>query len=153
MFLTFKLSRKKGAIILGAIAALLIAVVIIHGVSDRNLSRTDSLRYGSGILTNEDRVAYLRLQGWEVEQEPVETKQVVIPREFSQLYSNYNDLQKEQGFDLENYMGFEVEHYTYKVTNYPSSDNVQANVYILNGQVIGGDVHSTSIDGFMRGIK
>jgi hypothetical protein len=44
--------------------------------------------------------------------------------------------------------------YTYAVTNYPdASQTVLADLYIYKNRVIGGDVHSTNLDGFMIGIK
>ena len=44
--------------------------------------------------------------------------------------------------------------YRYRVKNYPSGEeNVIAQIIVLNYQVIGGDVHSSALDGFMHGLK
>ena len=43
--------------------------------------------------------------------------------------------------------------YSYRVTNEAyDGDEVLAVLYIRNGEVIGGDVHSTALDGFMVGV-
>ena len=43
--------------------------------------------------------------------------------------------------------------YTYRVTNPEySEDEVLAVLYVLDGKVVGGDVHSTALDGFMVGV-
>ena len=59
----------------------------------------------SEVRTNEDRVAYLAQFGWEVSAEPVQTQEVRIPTDPSDVFERYNDLQLAQGFDLHNYAG------------------------------------------------
>ena len=52
------------------------------------------------------------------------------------------------------YAGKRVKRWIYRVTNYPRYENadcIQATLLIYDGQVIGGDVCSTEIDGFMHG--
>jgi hypothetical protein len=43
---------------------------------------------------------YLESLGWAVDTESATEKQVVIPERFSNVYEEYNSLQKAQGFDL-----------------------------------------------------
>ena len=84
-------------------------------------------------------------------------KQVKIPEEFNDVYSRYNEIQKSQGFDLEQYKGQEVTVYTYSITNYQGYENrdcIYANLLVCNNTLIGGDVCSTSAsDGFMQSLK
>ena len=55
---------------------------------------------------------------------------------------------------LSEYCGMEVTLYTYRVLNDEYADEeVLAQLYVSNGCVIGGDVHSTALDGFMCGIR
>ena len=104
--------------------------------------------------TNAARIEYLKDLGYEVDPEPISEKAVVIPKEFNEIFNEYNLLQRKQGFDLSQFKGLEVLLYTYKVTNYPNtSDEVYAELYVRNGHVIGGDIHSTAMDGFMHGLK
>ena len=56
---------------------------------------------GSYTLESEQqRQEFLKEMGWEVGAEFDECKQILIPEEFNEVYNCYNDLQKQQGFDL-----------------------------------------------------
>ena len=97
------------------------------------------------------RGEFLTQLGWEVE--PHEFMEVMIPREFDDIYSEYNELQKSQGMDLTKYRGKRAMHYTYKVKNHPSGeDSVVLNLLVYKNKLIGGDVCSTKADGFMHGL-
>ena len=144
--MTMKFSKKKAVMLLIALAVVLAAIVIIAGASGNRDEGT--------LKSNEDRIAYLAQLGWQVEPDCLEEQTVVIPREFSDIFTEYNKLQQQQGFDLATYKGLEVQRYTYRVTNYPNAaDEVEAELYIRNGTVIGGDIHSTALDGFIHGLK
>jgi len=102
------------------------------------------------------RQEFLKEMGWETSDEYDECKAVKIPEKWNDVYINYNKLQKEQGFDLTDYKGKNVEVYTYRVKNYPGRENsegVVCNLMIYKGQLIGGDVCSAELDGFMQGLK
>ena len=49
--------------------------------------------------TNEERVAFLESFGWQVQAEPTETREVMIPAQFNDVYTAYNVMQQAQGFD------------------------------------------------------
>ena len=75
-----------------------------------------------------------------------------IPKEFDDVFTNYNAIQKTQGCNLEKYAGKRCKRYTYVVTNYPGqTDNVRANILVYKDKVIGGDVCSLELGGFMHG--
>ena len=97
--------------------------------------------------------AYLEQCGWKVETPALKEETVLIPKSFSNVFETYNDLQKQQGFDLSRYAGCEVKLYTYKVLDSNLGDNVLASLYVSDGRVVGGDVHSTALDGFMCGLR
>ena len=106
------------------------------------------------IKTHDDRVNFLLGFGYSVEGDPVEEKTVKIPSEFDKTMTSYNELQKETGLDLYRYRGKEVTQYTYTVTNYPGYDGkVYANLLIYRGRVIGGDIASADVNGFMHGLR
>lgn len=99
--------------------------------------------------TNEARVEYLSQWGWEVDPEPVETLQFLLPDTLEEPYLSYNVLQKSQGFDLSRCCGKQVSRYTYLVTNYPGDrEGVQVNLYLCEGEPVAGDVCCTGADGF-----
>lgn len=43
------------------------------------------------------QVRFLQSYGWEVNEQPCEMVQVVIPETFGDVYENYNEIQKQQG--------------------------------------------------------
>ena len=113
--------------------------------------KTMTLSDFKNIKTNEDRIAFLKKFGWEVETEAREVTQVVIPVTFDPIYEKYNELQIGEGLDLEKYKGKTVKRYTYLVNNYEYDGTVLANLLIYKNQVIGGDICSANVDGFVHG--
>lgn len=104
--------------------------------------------------THQERMAFLSQYGIEVDEEPVEVCEVIIPAEFDDTYTSYNEIQKKQGFDLLPYAGVRVKRWTYSVKNYPKYENqscIRVNILVCDGIVIGGDVCSIELDGFMHG--
>ena len=148
--LTLKWNKKIAMLVVIAIAIVLCAIIFSIGNGDSNGSASVS----SKVKTNEDRVKFLQSLGWEVDETPIGEKTVVIPKEFSEIYDTYNQLQLDQGYDLSEYCGLEATIYTYTVTNYTGyTGNVVADLYVMNYEVIGGDIHSLAIDGFMHGLS
>lgn len=99
---------------------------------------------------------FISSYGWEVKQEPDEVREVVIPAEFDDVYTNYNSIQLAQGLDLLPFKGQRVKKWTYTVTNYPgyeTEDCIKINILVYEGCVIGGDVCSIRLDGFMHGFE
>lgn len=103
---------------------------------------------------NASRIAFLESFGWRAINEPVEVKSVAIPNKFNDVYEEYNEIQKAQNFDLSKYRGEKCYRYSYKITNYPNADETSeiiANILIKDGIVIGGDICSLELNGFMHG--
>ena len=134
----------------------LIAFIPTYTAGDPDLDtsvQTVSINYDK-IRDNEDRVEFLGQFGWEVKDEPLETVEVVIPTEFDTVFAGYNEIQKAQGLDLGKYKKKTVTRYTYEVTNYPDYDGtVHANVIVYRNRVIGGDVCTADMDGFIHGFE
>ncbi len=102
---------------------------------------------------NAGRIAFLGGFGWQVEEEPHEILEIVIPYEFDAVYEQYNQLQLSQGYDLTRWKGMTAKRYTYRITNYPNTqDEVFANLIVCKEQIIAGDVSSLSLQGFMHGL-
>ena len=101
---------------------------------------------------NDGRVAFLASFGWTVNAEPVQTQQIRIPEQSSEVFDRYNELQRSQGYDLTQYAGQTVTRYVYEIQNYEdAAAPVYASVLVSDGQVIGGDVASTEPGGVMHG--
>lgn len=153
----FVVSVRKSAIKTGVLGILLVVCAVL-GVyaAGRNVSATvESAKSGFDYKAADasGRLKFLSQFGWEVEQDPVEVREVIIPAEFDAAYEQYNKLQQEHGLDLSKYCGKRAKRWTYEVKNYPGyegSDLVQANIFVLDGVVIGGDICSLETNGFMQ---
>ncbi len=104
--------------------------------------------------TTEKRTAFLAQCGWEVDPATEQAQEILIPERFSAVYDSYNDLQRQQGYDLSKFCGRTCTLYAYTVTNYRDKEQtVIADLYVYKNQIIGGDIHSTNLNGFMVGLK
>lgn len=101
----------------------------------------------------QNRIDFLIGLGWQVDEETAEVKDVVIPLEFDEVYQNYNQIQLAQGFDLTPYAGRQMKCYSYSILNHPSGgQNVRANLLVYKERLVGGDICSLELDGFMHGL-
>ena len=104
------------------------------------------------IKTNDDRISFMKQFGWEVNPEPVEAVEIIIPKDFDAVYKKYNDVQKAQSLNLEKYKNKAVKRYTYEIAGYPGyKGTVYVNLLIYKEKIIGGDICSAEINGFMHG--
>ena len=102
----------------------------------------------------DDAAEFLTQFGWTVDAGSAEADQVTIPAEFDKVFAGYNEMQKAQGLDLSKYKRKEVTRYTFTVTNYKGYDQtVYANVLIYRNRVIGGDICSADVGGFIHGFE
>ena len=139
-----------GVVVLVCLAILVLATFL--NIRGEEWAMASGQKYSLSAADSEDHLTFLRQFGWEVDPEPLEVSEVVIPEEFSEVYEAYNAIQKSQGLDLSKYAGKACKKWGYQVTNYPQSgENVRATLLILDGKVIGGDISSAALDGFMFG--
>ncbi|MBR7133366.1 MAG: DUF4830 domain-containing protein [Clostridia bacterium] len=129
------LSKKSLAVIL---AVLVIALVITGQAFSAKAGRID----GS---TNALRVSYLKGLGLDPNDSDCVSKEITIPQSFSEVYQSYNRLQKKAGFDLSRYKGRSATVYTY-----PLTAGTVANLVVCDGEVIGGDIAETALNGQMK---
>ena len=106
------------------------------------------------IRSAEDASAFLSQFGWQVDAAGVQSVQVTVPARFDKIFAGYNQMQKEQGCDLSKYKNKQIMRYTFTVTNYPSyEETVYANVLVYRNRVIGGDICSADVSGFVHGFE
>ncbi len=152
---SFKTSKKE--LVLLIVGILLFAAAIVYVLWPKGERETAFLvqkGYSLEAETAEARIGFAEQFGWNIESDPVEVREVIIPSQFSDVYENYNKIQIEQGFDLADHKGERVKRWTYKITNYPNNpDTVYINMLIKDGKVIGGDICSASLNGFMHGFS
>ncbi|MCD8344184.1 MAG: DUF4830 domain-containing protein [Oscillospiraceae bacterium] len=142
---SIKLSR--GSAVFGVVMAalVLVGVLLLAGAAGK---RGGALSGGS----EEARAEFLQRYGWQAETPALSEESVIIPREFSDVMEQYNDLQLSQGFDLRDYAGTELTVYSYRIEGFDGEEEVIASLYVSGGKIVGGDVHSTVLDGFMVGV-
>ena len=146
--MTAKVDKKKIILALGAVAVLIVMLIMVFGGGEATPTAAMTPD------TNDGRVKFLTDFGWEVAASPTESGQVKVPDTANEVFARYNALQKSQGYDLSQYAGKTVMRYVYKVQNYPNAtDPVFATVLVYKDQVIGGDVTDTSAKGVVRGFK
>lgn len=149
LVMTAKIDKKKLAIIFTAVV-LGIAALILLLSGGNDTAPTIS----TGVSGNDARVEFLKNFGWEVTTSPVESSQVRIPKDSSEIFERYNALQKAQGYDLSKYAGKTVMRYVYQVNNYPNAtEPVYATLLVYKDQVIGGDITDTSAKGKIQGFQ
>ena len=154
MFITsIRLTRQRLVAAVVIAGVVLIALIVwIAGRGGAESRQTMALPSVKNIKTAEDRVGFLTACGWQISDDGAQSQEVLIPDSFDEVFDSYNDLQKTQGFDLSAYKNKRVMRYTYRVTNYPDGDpDVQATLLVYNNRIIGGDVCSTRLNGFMQG--
>lgn len=150
MIMTAKVDLKKILTIVGIIALLIIGAIWLLGDSGDDATATSALSASN----NDQRVKFLEDFGWNVTTTPVETSQVKIPDQPSEVFDRYCLLQKSNGFDLAPYAGKNVMRYVYQINNYPgATEPVYATLLVYKNQIIGGDITDTAAKGQIRGFK
>lgn len=107
----------------------------------------------SRYIAPEERVVFSQIvkeMGYDdVSERPYEVVEFTIPETFNDVYTRYNNLLKENGYDLSLYKGKTCKRYTYLIP----SENARANIIVHDGKIIGGDISEITLDGFMLPIK
>lgn len=136
--------KKRWLIILIPLA---LATVLIMGFKDKGKSYE--------ALTNLDRVNFIKQFGWDIVEEPIEKVPFTLPKEYDDVYKEYNKIQKAAGMNIKPYMGKDVIRYTYIIKNHKNASGrqVRANLLVWEGRIIAADVMVVNIDGFMHSIN
>ena len=117
-----------------------------------------TLIIGGRVANEHDAARYLLRHGFECISN-AEVTQITIPAEWNAVYESYNDLQRRNGYNLAAYKGKAVKRFAFAVSPLLSSssgeatDTAYASLLVYNGKVIGGDVCTYDIDGYMVGLK
>lgn len=146
VFLTVKLPPRRVRLAALAAGAVLLAALLIVSVLRHPSAETLSAGEHDILLCLDCLDGF----GWEAEPEPVSVEECTLS---TQLSEGYLALQREAGFDLGDDMGQTVTRYTFAVTNYPTGETgILADLLVRNGEVVGGDIRSTALDGFLHGL-
>ncbi len=143
----FKLTKKKTAVLAAALIFVFLLSIYVGYKQEYKPIKS------SFVCNNtDDVVAYLK--SFDVDCGEFQLDEITVPYEFGEVYSSYNSIQKEQGFDLTEYKGKTLTRYTAKVNNYPDSNgDVFVEVLIYNKLIVGADIYSVSSNGFIVALK
>ena len=149
---------KFFAVVCVALTALITMITFIPEYNSGELGYITTGKEGEisydKIKTDADRVRFLSQFGWEIGATPIESAEITIPDQFDKIFTGYNEIQKRQGLDLSKYKRKKVMRYTYEITNYEGEDGkVYANILVYRNKVIGGDICSARVDGFIHGFE
>ena len=148
------------AITLVALIAI-IAFVPVYADGAGTAQDTPTIVNGNGteyfydkVKSSSDAANFLSQFGWTVDGGNAKSAKVTIPSEFDKVFAAYNEIQRAQGLDLSKYKKKELTRYTFEVTNYPDYDGVvYANVLVYRNKVVGGDICSADVTGFVHGFE
>lgn len=98
---------------------------------------------------------FLEGYGWQTADIPTDSVEITVPEVFDNVYTRYNAIQQSAGLDLSPFCGKSGLRYTFTVTNYPADigETVYANVLIIDGTAVGGDIMTVSLNGFMHALN
>lgn len=152
--INFTSSLKKNIVLsIFAIFMLSCTFLLMIGSTYHTPSPPDTLL---GIDNNGEntgsRIRFLSALGYNAGASTEEEAEVKIPMEFNDVYENYNNIQKEIGTDLHNYLGADCIRYTYTIENTDDGGELRANLLVYQGRIIGGDICSTALDGEMKAL-
>ncbi len=148
---------KFFAVVCLALTALITLIAFVPSVvegEDATLVGVNATYNYERIKSNEDRINFIKQFGWEVDPDAIKEQEVLIPKEFDKIFAAYNEIQRGQGLDLSTFKKKNVMRYTYTVTNYPDYEGeVYINILVYRNTVIGGDVCSADVNGFVHGFE
>ena len=144
MFIVCKI--KKRNLILAAAAAALLLLGLLLMIPRHNTKPASAPADGISLCLDK-----LSEFGWEVDPTPLSNETFRLA---DQLSEDYLALQQEAGFDLSDDLGQTVRRYTFSVLNYPSGEaDVLADLLVRDARVVGGDIRSASLTGFIHSLK
>ena len=152
---SLKASTLKFFGIIGVSVITLVALIfLIPSYSNATTANIEAMNENisfDNVKSASDGVKFLSQYGWSVEEKPIDEADVTIPKDFDKILTLYNEIQKQQGLNLEKYQNKSAKRYTFKVLNYPNYEGtVYANIIVYKNKVIGGDICSANTKGFMH---
>ena len=132
MFITL---TKRG------LAAVLLCAILGLSFGVWGLSQKGTVIDGS---THQKRMAYLHRIGYYPE-ENGQQKEVTLPKTFGAVYTRYNQIQKQGGFDLKPFRGQKATVFTYAL-----NEKQDIHLITVKGTLVGGDIADRSVEGEMR---
>lgn len=150
---TTKVTLKKTVVGVLVLCGLLLAIGALAPRAAQSVAVTSGGSISQKLKTPQARTQYIRSFGWDIPDAPMVELEVQIPKEFDAAYTQYNQVQKQQGLDLSNYQGKRAKLYTWQLNQYPTGEEgVTISLLLYRDKVIAADVSAAQADGFVHGI-
>ena len=142
--------RFVGIIVLSL--TVLVGMTVFYAAEEPVLSGTE-VRY-DGIRTETDRREFLSALGYRATGDAKSTVEYTLPATLDAVLLGYNEIQKEQGFDLAKYTGKKLTRYTYELENYEGYEGkVYANLITYRDRVVAADLTGAGEKGFVKPLQ
>lgn len=104
--------------------------------------------------TNITNIEYINNCGYTVEEKYSDLAYITIPEEFNSVFSAYNEVIREGGYDLSQYKGMLAVRYSYTVTNLPDipKQTARINIILCKDKIISADLSIYDADGYIKAI-
>lgn len=148
--------KLPGLLLLCAVVLGAAVMFIMHNSSNGNelsavAAQVRDIRFDK-INSEKELYDFIASLGIQVKTPAYNSSKVDLPRVFDALYSKYNDIQKQQGFDLSKYCGKTLDRYIFEMTNYPAwqgTEKVFLTLFVYKNKIVGGDISSKENGGFV----
>lgn len=104
---------------------------------------------GNKALGDEQIRAFLSQNGINVTENSPDVREIYIPETFNEVYTEYNNIQKMSGYNMEAYKGKNVVKYTYTFMN-EQKELSFVNVLVYKNRIIGGDITAPGQNGTLQ---
>ena len=116
----------------------LVGMTVFYASEEPVLSGTD-VRY-DGIVSETDRREFLSALGYRATGDAKSTVEYALPATLDTVLLSYNELQKEQGFDLSRYTGKTLTRYTYELEGGEGEAKTYANLILYRDRIVAADL-------------
>jgi len=141
-----KKKRKKIVIKSLLVFLLVVAFIVLKLYCDAvKFEKYYNEKYG--VFSKDDVLKFANAYSSESVYNNIETVQKTIPCEFNETYTSYNEIQKEQGFDLSKYKGQKVELFYCRESEDSESYAV---IIVYKNKVIGASIHRDLNTGYIK---
>ena len=146
---SFRASSLRFFGIIALTVAVLITAVAV-GRSGDAVAASGEVEF-MGVETNEDRVAFISQFGVKVSDREVESVTFSVPADFDKVISEYNEIQRAQGFDISKYKNKKVTRYTYVAEDSEGAEGtVYVNLIVYRDTVVAADISTADPKGFVK---
>ena len=95
------------------------------------------------------RLQFLQSLGYGVEPGSGTMEKVRLPEPFDAVFEEYNELQKQAGYNLAPYSGRVIERWSYPLGQNRTEEAATAHLLVCEGCIVGGDIEENISGGYL----